>query len=201
MESKLLNKVHIYTVLLPFMVCACVHLHRRVKGLKGKAAWDYRRSKSSNSASHSPSPSPVVSPGPIPNRDIHNLILNSELDMTSQSAPHTPTQPITKVTPNSNSEQSDLDFSSTLRLSTPNLCIISSTPTDGDACELRLPKTVEAVGQSSPLAQRRAKSTSSIQKDVSRNKDDRESEGTFKDKRYSAIFATLRYSSMNVHNA
>lgn len=167
-------------------------VYRRVKGLKGKAAWDYQRSKSSNSTSHSPSPSPVVSPGPIPNRDIHNLILNSDLDVTSQSAPHTPTQLVSEVTPNSNSDQSDLDFPTGLRLSTPNLCITANTPPGGDTCELRLPKTMEAVSKSSPLAQRRARSTSSIQKDASLIKGDRESEETFKDKRYSAIFSTLR---------
>ena len=159
--------------------------------MKGKAAWDYQRSKSStevNSTSHSPTPSPVVSPGPVPikatDSDLHQII---------QSAPQTPTQRNSKLTPNSNSEQSDLDFSSTLRLSTPNLNIISSTPTSEELFELghsNRSRTV-AVGQSSPLAQRRAKSTSSIQK-ATLSEGERKSEEISKDKRYSAIFATLR---------
>ena len=159
--------------------------------MKGKAAWDYQRSKSStevNSTSHSPTPSPVVSPGPVSNK-----ASDSELDQIIQSAPQTPTQRNLKLTPNSNNEQSDLDFSSTLRLSTPNLNIISSTPTSEESYELGHSNRsrTAAVGQSSPLAQRRAKSTSSIQKDALGGKRDR-SEELSKDKRYSAIFSTLR---------
>ena len=174
------------------LTAASLFLCRRVKGLKGKAAWNYQRSRSSteeNSTSHSPTPSPVVSPGPVPNK-----ATDSELDQIIKSAPQTPTQGNFKLTPNSNSEQSDLDFSSTLRLSTPNLNIISSTPTNEESCELgysNRSRTV-AVGQSSPLAQRRAKSTSSIQKDALGGKRERKSEELSKDKRYSAIFATLR---------
>lgn len=164
-----------------------------MKGLKGKAAWDYQRSKSStevNSTSHSPTPSPVVSPSPVPNKatdsDVHQII---------QSAPQTPTQRDSKLTPNSNSEQSDLDFSSTFRMSTPNLNIISSTPTSEELFELEHSNRSRtgAVGQSSPLAQRRAKSTSSIQKAALGDRGERDSEEVSKDKRYSAIFATLRY--------
>lgn len=166
--------------------------------MKGKAAWDYQRSKSSssiNSASHSPSPSPVVSPSPIPNKEIHNLILDCEPDHISQSAPQTPTRKNTKLTPNSNSEQSDLDFSSSLRLSTPNLNVITSTPTGDDSCELgsQSLSRSSAICQSSPLAQRRAKSTSSIQKDALLSKGDKSSEKSSRDKRYSAVFSTLRY--------
>ena len=162
--------------------------------MKGKAAWDYRRSKSStevNSTSLSPTPSPVVSPDPVSNT---TTILGSELDPITQSAPQTPTQRNFKPTPNSNCEQSDLDFSSTLRLSTPNLNIISSTPTNEKSCELGHPSLnrTAAVGQSSPLAQRRVKSTSSIQKDMLVGKGERKNEEMSKDKRYSAIFATLR---------
>ena len=172
-------------------------LFRRVKGLKGKAAWDYQRSKSSssvNSASHSPSPSPVVSPSPIPNREIQNLSLEPEPGLTSQSAPHTPTRKNTKLSQISNCEQSDLDFSSCLRLSTPNLSIVTSTPTHEDSCELESQGLIMNAATSSPLAQRRAKSTSSIQKDALLSKGGQNRKGTTRDKRYSAIFSTLRYA-------
>ena len=183
----LLWNLHVVDLLPLFFLC------RRVKGLKGKAAWDYQRSKSASSmasTSHSPTPSPVVSPSPIPNRDIHDLILDSELGQTSQSAPHTPTQE-NKLTPNSNSEQSDLDFSSALRLSTPNLNVISSTPTSEESCQLgsQIRDRTTAIGRSSPLSQRRAKSTSSLQKGTATSS--REVDMS-KEKRYSAIFATLR---------
>ena len=167
--------------------------------MKGKAAWDYQRSKSTssvNSVSQSPSPSPVISPSPIPNREIQNLLLDPEHDLTSQSAPHTPTRRNIKLSQNSNCEQSDLDFSSCLRLSTPNLNIMTSTPAHENSCELGSEglhlntATSVKLCQSSPLAQRRAKSTSSIQKDASLGKG---IEGTSKDKRLSAIFSTLRY--------
>ena len=174
------------------MIIYYLFLYRRVKGLKGKAAWDYQRSKSStevNFSSHSPTPSPVVSPGPVPNKatdsDLHHII---------QSAPQTPTQRNSKFTPDSNSEQSDLDFSSAFRLSTPNLNIISSTPTSEELFELghsNHSRTV-AIGQSSPLAQRRAKSTSSIQKATHNDNGEKSTAELLKDKRYSAIFTTLR---------
>lgn len=173
-------------------------LCRRVKGLKGKAAWNYQRSKSSsslNSVSHSPTPSPIVSPSPILNRDIHNLILDTDHDQTSQSSLHTPMQLQNNITltPNSSSEQSDLDFSS-LRLSTPNLNIVSSTPTSetSGVLESQYQSRTVALGLSSPLAQRRARSTSSIQKEALATEGERNSEEMSRDNRYSAIFATLR---------
>jgi hypothetical protein len=167
-------------------------LYRRVKGLKGKAAWDYQRSKSStevNSTSHSPTPSPIVSPVAVPNK-----AADSDVRQIIQSAPQTPTQRNSKLTPNSNSEQSDLDFSSAFRLSTPNLNIISSTPTSEELFELGHSNHSRKVpiGQSSPLAQRRAKSTSSIKKAALSDNGEEESVEILKDKRYSAIFATLR---------
>ena len=210
MESKLLNNtlrlvslnwhdVLKYTYMYTYLH-NIVLLYRRVKGLKGKAAWNYQRSKSSssvNSISHSPTPSPVVSPSPILNRDIQNLILDSELDQTSQSARHTPTKQGATVTPNSRSEQSDLDFPSLRPLSTPNLSIITSTPTSEASSELgsQFRCRTSAIGPihvSSPLAQRRARSTSSIQKEALLSKGEKSSEEMCRDKRYSAVFATLR---------
>ena len=162
--------------------------------MKGKAAWDYQRSKSSaevNCTSHSPTLSPTVSSGLVSNKasdsDVHQII---------QSAPQTPTQRNSELTSNSNSEQSDLDYSSTFRMSTPNLNIISSTPTSDELFELGHSSRIRtvAIGHSSPLAQRRAKSTSSIQKAALGDIGERKHEVS-KDKRYSAIFATLRYLS------
>lgn len=164
--------------------------------MKGKAAWDYQRSKSStevNSSSHSPTPSPVASPSLVLQT---TSVLNSDLSHDIQSAPQTPIQEdCFHLTPNSNSEQSDLDFTSGLRLSTPNLNIVSSTPTGEEPCQLgghTLRTRTAAVGQSYPFAQRRAKSTSSIQKDGVGGKRERKNGELSKDKRYSAIFATLR---------
>ena len=115
-------------------------------------------------------------------------MLDTELDQTSQSSSNN-----IKLKLNSTSEQSDLDFSS-LRLSTPNLNIISSTPTSevSGVLESQYRGKTAALGLSSPLAQRRARSTSSIQKEALLTKVGRNSDEMSKDKRYSAIFATRR---------
>lgn len=115
-------------------------------------------------------------------------MLDTELDQTSQSSSNS-----IKLALNSNSEQSNLDFSS-LRLSTPNLNITSSTPTSEASCvlECQYRSRTAALGLSSPLAQRRARSTSSIQKEPLLTKIEKNSEEASRDKRYSAVLATLR---------
>ena len=68
-------------------VVECVLLpYRRVKGLKGKKAWEYERTISDTSLSsvRSPSPTPSPTPSPIPS-PIPSPNLSSRLDLASKS--------------------------------------------------------------------------------------------------------------------